>query len=566
MSTSSTETTVPAASTAAPMEDPSLIGLLRTTDHKRIGRMFMVTAMFFGLLGVVLDLVVRTELTDETDRVLLGVGSFGQMFALSHEALILLFGLPFFLGAAIYLIPLQVGAGNCVFPRGAAGAFWSWSLSSLILLGAYAGDGGPYGANGDSVDLYVVALGAVLVSLLWAAVIVATTAFTLRSPGLFLDSVPPFTWASMVTSVILVVSLPVMVANLLFSYVDLRYGEIYLEGAGGLWAQLDWLYRAPQIFLFAVPALGVVAEVLPSLAHRHIRHRRMLNAAIGSFALFGFGAWAQVNITQGEQLTDGASGLLLVLFLAGALATVLAVLGLAVGSGSTARPSALLSPSGLATLGVALLALVGTAVAFLGALLDWIESNGWLDISPDAPLRFTTWNYAVFAAFAYGTLILGAMAAVMWWTPKIWGREVRPLHGRMAALGTIVGVLTMIVGAALSGILTGQPDFTFADPDFTDVYSSLLQGSGAEIYSAVVLVGLLVVGFSVVVAGLGLFRGLAVRDRVGPNPWNAVSPEWELPSPPPPGVPAELPELNSGTPILDEEHEDLDTKALEVGV
>ena len=115
MSENSTATT----SRGVPVEDPTPFGWLTTTDHKRTGRLFIVSSMLFLVVGIFLDLLVRLDLTSATDFVSLGRDGFAQGFTFSREALTLLFLIPAFLGVAIYMVPLQIGAPNLAFPRAA---------------------------------------------------------------------------------------------------------------------------------------------------------------------------------------------------------------------------------------------------------------------------------------------------------------------------------------------------------------------------------------------------------------------------------------------------------------
>jgi len=117
------ENTTASTSPGVPVEDPTPFGWLTTADHKRTGRLFIVCSLVFLVLGAVLDLLVRLDLTSSTDFVTLGSDSFAQGFAFSREALTLLFIIPAFLGVSMYMVPLQIGAANLAFPRAATASF-----------------------------------------------------------------------------------------------------------------------------------------------------------------------------------------------------------------------------------------------------------------------------------------------------------------------------------------------------------------------------------------------------------------------------------------------------------
>ena len=224
------ENTTASNSPGVPVEDPTPFGLLTTADHKRIGRLFVVSSLFFLVLGLALDLLVRADLTSGTDFVVFDADSFAQGFALSRETLTLLFLIPAFLGLAIYMVPLQIGAANLAFPRAAAASFWTWIVSALVLIGAYLGNGGPYGGWANGVDLHLLALSGLVIALLLGAVSVASTVMTMRSPGLYMDETPPFAWSCLVSASMLAVSLPVLLGQIAILYIDHRYGRVFLAG------------------------------------------------------------------------------------------------------------------------------------------------------------------------------------------------------------------------------------------------------------------------------------------------------------------------------------------------
>ena len=217
-----------------------------------------------------------------------------QVFTLGRLALIFLFALPLFLGLAFYLVPLQVGASTIAFPRAAALSFWTWLLGAIVLVVAYASNGGPAGGRANAVDLAYVALATRCWRCCWPSVCVATTVVTLRAPGLRLDHVPMFSWAMLVASSIWLLSLPVLIANILLIYIDHRLGRPSDFGVGlNQWPQIAWVVQQPQVFAFAIPVLGVVGDVVATMSGARQKNRGVMFAAIGAFGILSFGAWAQ---------------------------------------------------------------------------------------------------------------------------------------------------------------------------------------------------------------------------------------------------------------------------------
>ena len=543
------------ASTApgVPVEDPTPFGWLTTADHKRTGRLFIVCSVLYLVVGTVLDLLVRLDLTSATEFVTLSSDSFAQGFAFSREALTLLFIIPAFLGVSMYIVPLQIGASNLAFPRAATASFWTWKVSAVVLIGAYLGNGGPYGGWANGVDLHLLALSGLVVALLLGAISVATTIMTMRSPGLYMDETPPFTWSSLVSASMLVVSLPVLLGQIAIIYVDHRYGRVFLFGNYGVWERIDWIHRTPQLFIYVVPVLGVAAEIVLANARRRVIEPLAMYFTIGLVGLFGFGAWTNFAITgEGADIIDGVEGVVLVALYGGALLGTLGLLGLLGLAVIQNRKLPKISTSWLAAFAAGTLILVGALVGFIGAAVDWLEIAGRGN-DGNLQLRMTTWVTGQQSVLIYGAGLLGLLAAIHWWAPKIWGRQLNELLGLLNFLAIGAGALLAFVGPTLSGLLTEQPDFVYADPNATAVYSGWIDDSGAEGLSAIGAAGvaLLIAGAGLLLLNLLISVGLKKGLQADDDPWGALSPEWMLPSPPPIGEADDLPMLTSGTPLLD---------------
>jgi cytochrome c oxidase subunit 1 len=179
----------------APVDPAGLAGWLSTSDHKRVGRLWIATSLVFLLVGGVLgELLGGERLSSGAD--MLKNGTFAQVSTLHSEAAVLLFLVPFFIGLATYLVPLQVGSPEIAFPRGSATAFWGYVVGGLLLCGSYVADGGITGTTSTSVDLTFLSIVLLAAALALGAVSVVTTALTMRAPGLDLLTTPLFTWSA----------------------------------------------------------------------------------------------------------------------------------------------------------------------------------------------------------------------------------------------------------------------------------------------------------------------------------------------------------------------------------
>ena len=203
--------------------------------------MWIGASALFLLLTVVVGVLLGIERITVDELEVLGNDHVLQFFSLYRVGLTFLVVLPFFLGLATAIVPLQVGASSIAFPRAAAAALWTWIGGAVLLLISYAIDGGPVAApnlDPEAIALGVLGLGLVVLGLLMASVCVVTTVFALRPVRMSLRQVPPFAWSMVVAGVIWLLSLPVLMAGLVLAYLDLRYGQLLFAQPGELYQRL----------------------------------------------------------------------------------------------------------------------------------------------------------------------------------------------------------------------------------------------------------------------------------------------------------------------------------------
>src|SRR3954447_16175887 len=225
---------VPAPS--APAEHPGLAGWLTSSDHKRVGRLWIATSLLFLLVGGVLgELLGGERLGSGAD--ILKNGTFAQVSTLHGETAVLLFLVPFFIGLATYLVPLQVGSPEIAFPRGSATAYWGYLISGLLLCASYVADGGITGTTSTAVALYLLSISVLAASLALGALSAVTTALTMRAPGLDLLRTPLFTWSTIEGGGLLLLELPVLASRAIELFVQHHYsGDVgSYRGIAAFW-------------------------------------------------------------------------------------------------------------------------------------------------------------------------------------------------------------------------------------------------------------------------------------------------------------------------------------------
>ncbi len=531
-----------AAATATPSTPPTgLAAVVGTGDPRTIGKLFVGTSLLFLVASGVAGAFVDFELADASGNEIFQPDTTLRLFTLHSTAALFLGVLPLLIGLATAIVPLQVGAPTVAFPRASAAAFWVWLVSGGIVLASYAIDGGPWGTESDAVGLYVLGLIAVSVALFVATASVVTTVLTLRAPGLTLRRAPLFSWSVLVGGTGWLLTLPVLAAMLLITYLDLRYGQQFLGGSGGIYNRIAWLFWQPTLYLVAVPALGIVADVVPVFAQRRHHKHGAAMVLLGLAAALGVGAWAQTGATidggtTAPWLNEGPW--IAVSFLA--IVPVLGLFGLwnlTLLKGKVKIGTPLI----LAQLG-ALAVLVGVAAGGATAIED-LDLDG------------TTWMTAQAVLVLAGALLAG-LAGVAFWAPKLYGKLLPDAAVRLGGTVLFLGAFAAAVPLAIAGTL-GQ--VRLATADLLGAEPGTIPGvSGGDVDTVEVLDLIAGIGLAVMVLG-GVIVALALLKRQsgdgpGDDPWGGHTLEWATSSPPPIGNFAALPEITSEAPVYDARH------------
>ena len=531
--------TAPSEPTAPTPAASGLAAILGSGDHKVVGRLWIVAAFAHLLLAGTAAALVAAEKIDLSGVDIVSADWFDQLFAYRSIAGAFLVLLPLTVGIATVVVPLQVGAATIAFPRAAAAAAWAYLLGGGLVAGAFAIDGGPGGTDVDGVRLFVVAFVLELVALVVAWICIATTVITLRPPGLSLARTPLFAWSTLVAGSVWVLTLPVLAGITVLAYLDLRYGGsggFFGGGAGTLYARIAWAFGTPMVYAFAIPALGVIASVVPVFARtRHQRHR-IAQGLIGAFGALSVGAWAVPGYGQ-----DPAPWLYEVPWVAVSLAIVVPLLGLL-------GLWALTAKAGRPTLGSPLLYAVAAGLMLLvGVLAGAVQAIEPIKTSVDGDgtsLYGTTWSTSV-ASYVVLAAAIALLGGIVYWSPKILGRTFAEGPARLVALLLLAGTVLWSFPDLIAGLL-GQP----GGPGIpvTDNLSTIEALNTASAIGGAVL--------AVAVAAFALLLLGASRSDAEPgdDPWSGHTLEWATASPPAPGNFADLPAITSEAPLYDARH------------
>lgn len=524
----------PATQSSAPQWTPptGLAGILSTGDHRVIGRLYIVFSLLLSGLALTLGMLIGIEQANIDG----GFGVFGQanelfqVFGLYRTTLILCGLVPLFLGLATAIVPRQLSASSVAFPRAAAAAFWTWLVGAIAHIAATFSYGGlgslqAEAARGQSVELTVLSLGMIGVGLLVGAGVIFTTLVTQRPAGMDLLQMPAFSWSMLVATGVWLFSLPVLLANLVVSWVDMRGGDSLGFGGGDApFEMVAWAFDAPQVYAWTIPLLGITAEVFTSAHSSSSKLFEPMAFIVGAFGLLSFGAWAQSFFDSADPLAQDAHVVTNeVVFTAFALAIAVVVLAyggwLAFNAYSAGERPQITPQFALVTLSGALLTaavvagVVRVAEPALGVLRE-ADSDIWrgffdaMDDLEGSSLVTGMMNFAVLGA------LLGAVAGLFHWAPALLGRPLNAPLGFLAVLPLAGGAILVGATDALGGFFD-QPARPYAagNPPYGPGHFDGIDALG--FVEALNVIGL--IGYIAVLGGLALVA-LNVARSLGEAP------------------------------------------------
>lgn len=500
-----------------------------TTDHKRIGRLFIGCALLIAIAAAALGAVIGVERISATGYSLLDQDSVTQIFSLYRVGLSFGVMLPLLLGVAIAVVPLQVGAKTIAFARLAMFGFWMWLAGVGLAIGSTIANGGPGGGSEKMVDLFLLGMGIAVIGALAAAVSVVTTVLTNRAPGMTLLRVPMSSWSALTGGVALILTLPVLLGTLVYLYVDHRYARVAFGGNKGISDWMGWSLTQPQTYVYVAMGAGVLAEIAAVVSGKRQVLRPVLLTGIAIVSLAALGGATQVQHGVTWTNTSGSDKVKelipFLIFNALPLLGVLVVLGVSLLGIAKSKPRLVpaMAPA-LLGLGMVLTGMVGHLVGLFGP----------------AQLAGTVFEEGEFIYVGYGALLIG-LAAVSYWGPKLWGRvlpssAVLGISG-LAFLGTVLAALPMYIAG-----FANQP---------ANVANNFSYGGPQELWNTASAAGHALVAVSVLLFVLTALRAFTAGEVAGDDPWDAQSLEWSVSSPAPSSNFVSTPSVASAEPLLD---------------
>jgi cytochrome c oxidase subunit 1 len=514
--------------------------LLRTTDHKIIARMYLVTALVLFMAAGVMALLMRAELA-RPGMQFLSLEQYNQLFTEHGTIMLLLFATPIVFAFANFLLPLQIGSPDVAFPRLNAFSYWLFLLGGLMVLGGFLTPGGaadfgwyayaPLNSAANSPgfggDLWIMGLVLSGLGTILAAVNMITTVITLRAPGMTMFRLPILTWNILATSIMVLLAFPLLTSALLVLWVDRHlHAQVFESQNGGaiLWQHLFWFFGHPEVYIVALPFFGIVTEIIPVFSRKPLFGYKGM--VLATFAIMGLSmtVWAHHMFTTGAVLLPFFS---LMTFL------------IAVPTGVKFFNWIGTMWGGSITFETPMLWSVGFLVTFLFGGL-----SGVILASP--PLDFHVADtYFVVAHFHYvlfGTIVFAVFGGIYFWFPKFAGRYLDERLGRLHFWLTFVGFHTTFLVQHWLGA-KGMPRR----------YADYLPQDGFTTLNTISTIGSFILGASIFPFLYNVYRSYRYGEIVTvDDPWgHGNSLEWATTCPPPRHNFTSIPRIRSERPAFE---------------
>jgi cytochrome c oxidase subunit I len=519
----------------------SLYEWVTTTDHKRIGILYLVNSFVFFFIGGILALGVRSQLAVPENK-LIPPELYDQLFTMHASLMLFLFIIPILAGFANYVVPLQIGAPDMAFPRINALSFWMLPLAGIIMLAGFLTPNGAAAEgwtsysplaqraySGTGTDLWVVAVTLIGTSSILGSINFLVTIFKMRAPGMTMFRLPILVWTALVTSVLVLMATPVLTSALIMLFIDRNYGGHFFDPATGgnavLWQNIFWFYSHPAVYIMILIAMGIVSEVLPVFSRKPLFGYKAFVFATAGIGALGFSVWAHHMFTTGTVYLPFFSFMTFLI----------------------AVPTGVKMFNWIATLFRGQLRFSTPLLFALGFLTMFLIGgiNGAFSaaVPVDFALHDTYWVVAHLHYVLFGGSVFGVMAGVYYWFPKMTGRMLNETLGKIHFVLMFIGFNVTFFPMHVLG-LEGMPRRIA-------MYAS---SSGWGELNLLATVGSIVIAASMLPFLWNVLVSLRSGEVAGDDPWEGNTLEWATSSPPPPYNFDHLPEIRSERPVFDARH------------
>ncbi len=576
---------------------------ITTTDHKKIGIMYLVTVLVFFILGGIEAMLIRSQLAIPNNT-LLTPERYNQILTMHGTTMIFLVVVPVWAGFANYLLPLMIGARDVAFPRLNAWSYWMYLFGGLALYASMffsPPEAGWFsyvplslkqysGTNGQEAWIYMVHLTG-LSSIIGAINFIATI-HNMRAPGMGWGRMPLFVWTVLIYAYLIILALTSLAATVTMLLLDRNFGTTFFDPSQGgsalLWQHLFWFFGHPEVYILVLPAFGVFSEVLPVFARKPIFGYKAIAASTAGIAFLGMLVWAHhmfatpmstvvlaffmlssflIAVPTGVKIFNWIATLwrgtvewsAALLFCVGGIATF--TMGGITGIFVAVFPiDWQLTDTYFVVAHFHYTAFGASAFGMVAALHFWFPkmsgrmmSEGigtfllggitgiFLAVFPvDWQLTDSYFVVAHFHYTAFGASAFGMIAALYFWFPKMSGRMLSEKLGKIGFAFVLVGFhVTFLIQHAAG--TDGMPRRIY---EYSD-------SAGWDAMNLISTIGAFTLALSVLLTIINVVRSLKHGAIAGPDPWKANTLEWFTPSPPPENNFDVIPRVRSVEPMKD---------------
>ena len=520
------------------------VKILTTTDHKTIGYLYLATSFAWFLIGGILALLIRAELT-RPGMQFLSSEQYNQVFTMHGTIMLLMFATPLFVGFANVIMPLQIGAADVAFPRMNMLSYWLYLFGGIVAFAGFLSPGGaasfgwtayaPLSNNiyspGIGADLWIMGLAVSGLGTILGGVNFVTTIFTMRAPGMTMFRMSIFSWNVLLTSILVLIAFPPLAAALLGLESDRLFGSQVFDPANGgamLWQHLFWFFGHPEVYILALPFFGIATEILPVFSRKPIFGYKGLIAATIAIAALSVAVWAHHMYTSGQVLLPFFSFMTFLI---------------AVPTGVKFFNWIGTMWRGSITFDTPMIWVLGFLITFLlGGLTGVILASPPLDFAVSA-------SYFVVAHFHYvlfGTVVFAMFAGFYFWWPKMTGRMLNETLGKIHFWTLFIGFHTTFLIQHWLGI-----------KGFPRRYADYLATDGFTTMNMISTVGSTLLALSMIPFAINVWITRKSPKVTSDDPWGyGSSLEWATSCPPPRHNFHRMPEIRSERPAFDLHHPD----------
>ncbi|MGA3059086.1 MAG: cbb3-type cytochrome c oxidase subunit I [Candidatus Bathyarchaeia archaeon] len=486
---------------------------LTTTHHKRVGVLYIVTAIFFLILAGSLGMLMRTQLATPNET-FLTPGVYEQIVTL-HGLLMILWVLSALgFGIANFIVPLQIGAKDLAFPRLNATSFWMYFFSGVLLVGTVFLPGGSANTgwtlyaplntlqfspqSGETLAVLAMALFAVAGTM--SAINFITTIVKNRAKGVTWTRLPVFTWSILMTMALAFFAFPPLAVGLLLLTTDRVLGTVFFSSAQGgsiLWEELFWFFGHPEVYIVVFPAIGIIAEVFITFAKRPLFAKKIFIIEFAAVTFLSLGVWMH------HMFTTGVNYDALQVFSVTTLAISVPFEGLVLGLVLTLRKGNIKLSAPM------LYCLAAIFTVTLGGVTGVLQAFPVLDYA----FNGTYWIVGHFHYVMAGTTLFALIAGLYYWWPKMTGRKYNEKFA----------VITFAISFIGFNVLYFPYFFLLDMPRRISTYAA---STGWASLNFDATVGAFVFGPAILLTLLNLILSYRKNERCELNPWGAKEMEW----------------------------------------